>query len=111
EEHSKEEQCMNNPHYPSNPPPYGERYPAGANDETIQSSSNDAAYARSQHENYIDPAGNQVEQREEVVENKNVDRANTRYWIRTVTYFVLGVLEIILFLRFLFRLLGANQDN
>ncbi|SRR6266700_1457726 len=101
---------MNNPPYPPDPN-YRERYPGAPNDETVESVSNNAAYAHRQHENYIDPAGNQIEQREEVLENKNVSRANARYWTITITYFVLGVLEVILFLRFLFRLLGANQDN
>lgn len=102
---------MNNPQYPSNPPPYGDRYPAGPDDETIETSANDAAYARSQHERYVDQTGRQVEQREEVVENKNASRAIIRYRIARITYYVLGVLEVILFLRFLFRLLGANEDN
>jgi cation transport ATPase len=83
-----------------------------ANDETIQTyNAGEAAHAQSQRANYVDPTGNQVEQQQETVEDKNLDRANTRYWIRTITYFVLGVLEVILFLRFLFRLLGANQSN
>ena len=69
------------------------------------------AYARSRRENYIDPAGNQVESHVEVVEDENQRRSNARYWITTVTYFVLGVLEVILALRFLFRLLGANQSS
>ncbi len=34
-----------------------------------------------------------------------------RYWISRIIYFVLTVLEVILLLRFFFRLLGANQDN
>ncbi|MBA2394299.1 MAG: YggT family protein [Ktedonobacteraceae bacterium] len=69
------------------------------------------AYAQSRHESYVDPAGNHVESQEEVFEDKNQSRANTRYWITTITYFILAVLEVILFLRLLFRLLGANTDN
>ena len=34
-----------------------------------------------------------------------------RYWVTAVTYFILGVLEVILALRLIFRLLGANEDN
>lgn len=78
---------------------------------TVRSSNAGGAYSQSQHERYVDPMGNQVENRVEVFEDKNQSRANTRYWIRTVTYFVLSVLEIILLLRLFFRLLGANQDN
>lgn len=73
---------------------------------------NDAArFGQSQREDYVDPMGNRVEQRVDVYEDKNQSRANARYWITRVTYFVLGVLEVILGLRLLFRLLGANSDN
>lgn len=73
---------------------------------------NDGARSRwEQRENYVDPAGNRVERRVDVFEDKNQSRANARYWITSVTYFVLGVLEVILGLRLLFRLLGANQGN
>ena len=73
---------------------------------------NDAARSgQSQREDYVDAAGNRVEQRVDVYEDKNQSRANARYWITRVTYFVLGVLEVILGLRLLFRLLGANTDN
>ncbi len=70
-----------------------------------------AAYAQSQRESYVDPAGNQVETQVEYAEDKNLKRANARYWVTTVTYFILGVLEVIMLLRLIFRLLGANQDN
>ena len=90
--------------------PYEEQAYGVAND-TVRSSNMGGAYAQSQHENYVDPMGNRVENREEVFEDKNQARANIRYWITSVTYFVLGVLEVILLLRFIFRLLGANQDN
>lgn len=79
--------------------------------EAVRSSDAGGAYAQSQYENYVDSAGNRVESREEVFEDKNQSRANMRYWITTVTYFVLGVLEVILLLRLIFRLLGANQGN
>ncbi len=78
---------------------------------TIQSENAGGAYAERQHERYVDPAGNYVENSSEVYEDRNQSRANTRYWIATVTYFILGVLEIILALRFIFRLLGANMGN
>ncbi|TMB85223.1 MAG: YggT family protein [Chloroflexi bacterium] len=54
---------------------------------------------------------NRVENPRDVFEDENLRRANIRYWITRTTYFVLGVLEIILLLRFLFRLLGANQGS
>ena len=90
--------------------PYEGRTP-GAADDTVKSSNRSGAYTQSQHESYVDPMGNQVENRTEVFEDDNQRRANIRSWITRVTYFVLGVLEVILLLRFLFRLLGANQGN
>jgi len=83
----------------------------GAGNETVRSANAGGAYSQSQHESYVDPTGNRFENREEVFEDKNLRRANIRYWITTITYFLLGVLEVILLLRFLFRLLGANRDN
>ena len=65
----------------------------------------------SRQANYVDPAGNQVERRQEVYEDRNLQRANLRNWITGIIYFLLGVLEVILGLRFIFRLLGANQGN
>ena len=95
---------------PPNQGPYEEQgYDPAA--ETVESVNRGGAYVQRQHERYVDPAGNQVENREEVVEDENLRRANTRYWITRITYFLLGVLEILLLLRFFFRLLGANQDN
>jgi hypothetical protein len=83
----------------------------GVTDEAVRSATTDGSYAESRHANYVDPAGNQVENQVEVYQDKNLGRANIRSWIATTIYFLLGVLEIILALRFLFRLLGANQDN
>ncbi len=60
-----------------------------------RSSDIDSVHAHTQHESYVDPAGYQVEKREEVSEDTNQRRAYIRYWIATVTYFVLGVLEVI----------------
>ena len=75
--------------------PYGSQGP-GAADEMVRSSN---------------AGGTHVDSREEVFEDKNQSRANMRYWIASVVYFLLGVLEVILLLRFIFRLLGANRFN
>jgi hypothetical protein len=102
-------QPYDQPTVPDNQAPYaGQAYrPA----EAVRSSDAGGAHAQSQYESYMDGAGNRVESREEVFEDRNQSRANMRYWITTVTYFVLGVLEVILLLRLLFRLLGANEGN
>lgn len=86
-------------------------YQAPGSDDTVRSSSYGNANAQSQHERYVDSMGNQVENRSEVFEDENLRRANMRYWIARVVYFVLGVLEVILLLRLIFRLLGANESS
>ena len=83
----------------------------GNSDDTVHSSNYGSAYGQSQHESYRDPMGNQVENRSEVFEDENLRRANIRFWITRTVYFVLGVLEVILLLRLIFRLLGANQSS
>lgn len=100
------------PAYPEDPEatvPDGRVYAGG--DEASRTYSGNDAYAQSRRESYIDPAGNRVERQDQVVEDENLKRANLRYWIRNVIYFILGVLEVILLLRFIFRLLGANEGN
>jgi len=67
-------------------------------------------YQRRQ-ESYIGPNGSQVDTREAYVQDKNLDRAIIRARIATVGYFILCALEIILLLRFIFRLLGASQSS
>ena len=104
---------MSNEQYPPDPrsQEYQQQQPYGPVNNSARSSEVGGAYSQSQQESYVDPAGNRVESNEAVYVDRNQSRANTRYWITTVTYFVLGVLEVILALRLLFRLLGANQDN
>jgi hypothetical protein len=79
--------------------------------DTVRSSNSSGAYVQSQNESYVDPTGTQVESRAEVFEDENLRRANSRYWITKITYFVLGVLEVVLLLRLFFRLLGAHQGS
>ncbi len=78
---------------------------------TMRSATTGGSYVESRRENYVDPTGNQVENQVEVYENKNLTRENVRFQAANIIYFVLAVLEIILGLRFLFRLFGASQDN
>jgi hypothetical protein len=100
------------PQRPNSAPVQPAEQYAQPNDDTIRDANlGGGAYAQSRHESYVDPTGARVENREEVFEDKNQSRANTRYWITTVTYFILAVLEVVLFLRLLFRLLGANTTN
>ncbi|HLZ60373.1 MAG TPA: YggT family protein [Ktedonosporobacter sp.] len=95
---------MNNPVDPRAP-----GYPA-PDDPTLPTRDPRVAYSQSQREQIVTPTG-QVEDRTDYVEDPNLERANNRYWLATMTYFVLGVLEVILLLRFVFRLLAANQGS
>ncbi|QBD76409.1 YggT family protein [Ktedonosporobacter rubrisoli] len=61
--------------------------------------------------NYPPAGSNQIERREEVYDDPQLRLATIRYWTSAIIYFLLTVLEIILILRFVFRLLGANQSN
>ncbi len=108
---------MSNQPYPSDPrmqpgyqgPP--DQAPYGVANNTVRSASGDGMQVQSQRESYVDPAGNRIENHSEVFEDENLRRTNRSYWIARIVYFVLAVLEVILLLRFLFRLLGANQSS
>ena len=102
---------MSSQPYPPDPRGPGYQQPYGADDDTVQSSRGDGVYSQAQRDSYVDPAGNRVENREEVYVDQNLQRANMRFWITRVVYYILAVLEVILGLRFLFRLLGASQGN
>ena len=88
-----------------------EGYPYRASNETVRSANAGGAYSQSQRQSYVDPAGNRVESEAQIFEDVNQRRANIRYWITTIVYFILAVLEVILALRFIFRLLGANEGS
>lgn len=95
---------------PPNQVPYTGQ-PYAASDDTVRSSSGDGVSAQSQRESYVDPMGNRVESRQDVFVDENLRRTNRRDWIARVVYYVLAVLEIILALRFFFRLLGASESS
>ena len=80
-------------------------------DSTVRSATTDGSSGESRQTNYVDSAGNQVGSLVEVHRDTNQERANLRSWVTTIVSFLFGVLEVILALRFVFRLLGANQDN
>jgi hypothetical protein len=96
---------MTNQPYSSNP-----QTPTTVNN-TAQSVNNGESSMESRRENYVDSTGNQVDSQVEVYDDKNLSRANMRNWSATVIYFILGVLEVILGLRFIFRLLGASVSS
>ena len=83
----------------------------GVADSTVQSATTDGSYGESRQTHYVDPAGNRVASRVDVYQDTNLRRANRRSWTINIISFLCGVLEVILALRFVFRLLGASQDN
>jgi len=91
--------------------PNAETVPIGARETRVEAANQEGVEVESQRESHVSPTGYQVENRVETYENKNAQRAQLRYWIVSIIYFFLGVLEVILGLRFIFRLLGANEGN
>ncbi len=61
----------------------------GLTDDTVRSATTDGSYVESRHANYVDPAGNQVENQVEVYQDKNQSRANRRSWISTIVSFLI----------------------
>lgn len=92
-------------------PPNAETVPIVTRDNSVRAVNNEGVSVESQRESYVDHGGRQVENKVETYEDKNLRRANLRYWATSIIYFLLGVLEVILGLRFIFRLFGANEDN
>ncbi|HKV59204.1 MAG TPA: hypothetical protein VJO32_13020 [Ktedonobacteraceae bacterium] len=95
------------------PPPYEapterQPYPVYGTSHTPEG---DRANVQNQYQNYGDPAGNQGGRREPAYVDENARRANLRGRITSIIYFILGVLEVILLLRLLLRLLGANEAS
>jgi uncharacterized protein YggT (Ycf19 family) len=83
----------------------------GGEDATVRSATTGGSYGESRQTTYVDLAGNQVENRVEVSQDKNLSRENRHSWVTNVISFLLGLLELLLVLRFVFRLLGESQDN
>jgi hypothetical protein len=87
------------------PPQQGAQGPY-YNEQYVQQG--DGRYVQSQQQSYEGPHGNRVERRETSFVDREAQRASLRMWLTRFVYFLLSVLEIILILRFAFRLLGAN---
>jgi hypothetical protein len=64
-------------------------------------------YVQDPPADHVNPLGSPVPS----YQDRNVRRANERYWVTAVISFVLSILEIVMALRFVFRLLAANQYN
>lgn len=91
-------------------PRYPEPAPNPA-DQVIRSSEGGGYAAESRYSAYRDANGQLIERQQQVYRDQNQQRAYMRYWMDTVIYGILSALEIILLLRFIFKLLGANTGN
>ena len=80
-------------------------------EQVIRSSDQGGVRAESQYAAYTDASGTSVERRQETVEDTYQRRANRRVWVKRTLSSCFSVLEVVLALRLLFRLLGANPQN
>ncbi len=96
--------------YQGNQLPYSGQNAVPFND-MVRSSDMGGMHAENRYATYRDAMGNVIESHQQIFEDQNQMRTNIRFWTSTILYFLLGVLEVILALRFIFRLLGANEYN
>ena len=80
-------------------------------EQVIRSSDRGGAHAESQYAAYTDASGTSIERRQETVEDTYQRQDNRRVWVTRTLSACFSVLEVILALRLLFRLLGANPQN
>ena len=85
--------------------------PAPSTEEVVSSRQADGIQAERRVDAYRDADGALVEQQHEVVEDTPQRQANLSYAVTTLVSVLFGTLEVVLLLRFLFRLLGANPTN
>ena len=80
-------------------------------EQVSRSSDRAGAHAESQYAAYTDASGTSVERRQDTLEDTFQRQDNRRVWVRRILSFCFSILEVVLALRLLFRLLGANTGN
>jgi hypothetical protein len=88
-----------------------QEYRAQPAEQVISSSDRGGAHAESQYAAYTDASGTSVERRQETVADTSQRQANRRVWVTRTLSACFSVLEVVLALRLLFRLFGANTGN
>jgi hypothetical protein len=83
----------------------------GVVDAIVRPATTGEAYGASQQTYDVNQAGYQGGFLVEVDQKNHLDRAKSHSWVVNVTSFLSGMLEMILALRFGFRLLGASQET
>jgi len=66
---------------------------------------------QSGHKTYMDNQGNLIERDEQIFDDPKLARANVLDRTARIIYFVVGLVEVLLLLRFVFRLLGAGANG
>ncbi len=99
------------PRYPDiQPPPPGYRQPY-ANEQVSNIEDSNGARMESRNETEMDARGDVLQRQERVYDNPAQRRANLWNGLTMTVYFLLGLVEVLLGLRFLFRLLGASEAS
>jgi hypothetical protein len=101
---------VSNPYAPYDPH-YSEAQPPGVNEEATSIQQGGDTYLENYSQMERDARGNVVQRSESVYEDPNQRRANLWSGLYMTVYFLLGVVEAILGLRFIFRLLGASEAS
>lgn len=83
----------------------------GVNEEATNIQQGGDAYMESHAQMQRDARGDLMQRSESVFEDPNQRRLNLWSGLTMTIYFLLGVVEVILGLRFLFRLLGAHESS
>lgn len=88
-------------------------YPAPAPVSDARSTYADYGDARldNRRETYVDERGNVMEREDQVFDDSYTRRLNVLDRTARVIYFLVGALEVLLLLRFLFKLLGADPNS
>lgn len=83
----------------------------GVADTMVGSIATGGSYVESQQTTDMNLAGHQIEHRAVVSRDRNLGRAQRRCRIINAIFFLSGMLEMILALRFVLHLLGASQSS
>lgn len=104
---------MSNSTYPPSQPDnrYDPRYPDPAVDDVASSAQVGNGYIENRQNTFVDADGNLVQRHEEVYEDTYQRRTNVLNRVSNIIYFVVGMLSILLLMRFVFRLIGSDPTN
>lgn len=109
---NREEEVNYPPPPPVNPSPERLIPPtSGVLDSQRSYSQAGEASVESSQQTYYDPAGNLVEKQEQVIDDSYQRRHNLINRTAQIIYFLLGLMEVLLALRFVFRLINADANT